>query len=87
MAQIADGRKYQQQVNRLVQSLNRMVRYSNQRHILTPQEQALLDKQQHFNYGDLTKMEQARLKTEVDIMWSQIPQHLQDKAQEMAGLR
>lgn len=58
-----------------------------QRQILTPQEQALLDKQQHDTYSDLPLIDQQRLKTEVDIMWNQIPEHLQDKAQRLAGLK
>jgi hypothetical protein len=86
VAQIADGRKCQQQVNRMAQALNRLVR-STRRNVLTPQEQALFDKQQHCNYSQLTQVEQTRLKTEVDTMWNQIPRHLQDKAQELAGLR
>jgi hypothetical protein len=63
-----------------------MVRKGPGRHILTPQEQALLDRQQHFGYGDLSQDEQQKLKGEIDSMWGQIPAHLQDKARDLAGI-
>lgn len=86
VAQIADPRKYQSQVNRLVSALNRLLRRGS-RNLLTPQEQALLDKQQHDTFTELSPVEQKRLTTEIDIMWNQIPSHLQDKAQKLAGLK
>ena len=86
VAQIEDGKKYQQQYNRLLSAYHQMVRRGPGRQMLTPQEQALLDKQQHFGYGDLAPVEQQKLKEEVDVMWGQIPSHLQDKARNLAGI-
>lgn len=54
--------------------------------MLTPQEQALLDKQQHFGFSDLSQGEQQKLTHEVENMWGQIPAHLQEKARNLAGI-
>jgi hypothetical protein len=86
IAQIADGRKYQSQVNKLSGALNRLLRRGTQ-NLLTPREQALMDKQDHVTYADLKPAEQQKLKAEIDMMWGQIPEHLQEKAQRLAGLR
>lgn len=86
MAQIEDGKKYQAQYNRLLQSYRRLVKQAPGRSILTPQEQALLDRQQHYGFGDLAPDEQRKLSAEVETMWGQIPAHLQDKARKMAGI-
>ena len=59
---------------------------STQRQILTPQEQALLDKQQHVEFSELSAGEQRRLQAEVDSLFGQIPAHLQQKAKDMAGV-
>ena len=86
IAQIADGREYQSQVNKLSAALNRLLNRGTQ-NLLTPREQALLDKQDHVTYSKLQSAEQEKLKAEIDLMWGQIPAHLQEKAQRMAGLR
>jgi len=86
VAQIEDGKKYQQQYNKMLQSYRRLAKQVPGRNILTPQEQALLDKQQHFGFSDLAPDEQQQLQREVDSMWGQIPAHLQDKARGMAGI-
>jgi hypothetical protein len=57
-----------------------------QRNILTPQEQQLLDKQQHYSFDELTTGEQQQLKSEIDSMWGQIPAHLHEKARNLAGV-
>lgn len=87
VAQIEDGKKYQQQYNRLLQSYRRLVKQTPGRNILTPQEQALLDRQQHFGFSDLSPDEQRKLTNEMETMWGQIPAHLQEKARGMAGLQ
>lgn len=86
ISQIADGRKFQSQINRLVSSLNRLRRRGS-RNLLTPREQALMDRQDHVTFSEMTAIEQRRVQVEVDMMWGQIPAHLQEKAQKMAGLR
>lgn len=86
VAQIEDGRKYQQQYNRLLSSYRRLVKRGPSKQLLTPQEQALLDKQQHYGFNDLSQGEQGKLKSEIDSMWSQIPAHLQSKARNLAGI-
>jgi hypothetical protein len=86
VAQIEDGRKYQQQYNKLLNAYRRLVRKGPGQQVLTPQEQALLDKQQHYGYSDLSQPEQQKLKGEIDVMWGQIPAHLQDKARGLAGI-
>lgn len=65
---------------------NRLVKQGVQRQILTPQEQALLDRQQHVDFGELSAGEQRRMKAEIDSMFGQIPAHLQEKARGMAGM-
>lgn len=86
ISQIEDGRKYLSQVNKLTSALNRLLK-RGARNLLTPQEQALLDKQDHVTFSEMAPVEKQRIQTEVDIMWGQIPEHLQEKAQRMAGLR
>lgn len=86
MAQIEDGKKFQQQYNRLLASYKRLVKQTPGRSILTPQEQALLDRQQHYEFSELSPQEQQQLNQEVASMWGQIPAHLQDKARKMAGI-
>lgn len=73
-------------MNRMVQAHNRLSRASGQRNIPTPQEQALLDKQQHYDFSELSQAEQQQLKSEMDSMWGQIPAHLQEKAKGLAGI-
>ena len=63
-----------------------MVAAGPARTLPTPQEQALLDKQQHYEFSELSQQEQMRLKGELDSMWGQIPAHLQDKAKKLAGV-
>ena len=86
MAQIEDGKKYQTQYNRMLQSYRRLVKHVPGRSILTPQEQALLDRQQHWGFSELAPDEQRKLSAEMETMWGQIPAHLQDKARNMAGI-
>ena len=86
ISQIYDGKKYQSQVDKLSSALNRLVKRGTQ-NLLTPREQALMDKQDHVTYSKLKVEEQAKLKAEIDLMWGQIPAHLQEKAQRLAGLR
>lgn len=86
ISQIEDGRKYLSQVNKLTSALNRLLKRGT-RNLLTPQEQALLDKQDHVTFSEMAPVEKQRIQTEVDIMWGQIPEHLQEKAQKLAGLR
>jgi hypothetical protein len=87
VAQIEDGKKYQQQYNRLLQAYRRLVKQAGtQRSIPTPREQALLDKQQHYGFNELSVDEQRKLSAEMETMWGQIPAHLQDKARGMAGI-
>lgn len=63
-----------------------MVAAGSMRTMPTPQEQALLDKQQHYEFSELSQQEQMRLKGELDSMWGQIPAHLQQKARDLAGV-
>ena len=86
MAQIEDGKKYQQQYNKLLSAFRRLEKQGPGRNILTPQEQALLDRQQHFGFNDLAPDEQQKLIGEINSMWGQIPAHLQEKARGMAGV-
>ena len=86
VAQIEDGKKFQTQYNRLLASYKRLVKHTPGRNILTPQEQALLDRQQHFGFDELTPQEQRQLKHEIDGLMGQIPKHLQEKARKMAGM-
>jgi hypothetical protein len=84
VAQIADGRKFQTQVNKLVFALNQLLR-RGVRNLLTPQEQALFDRQQHVGFAELSEGEKQKLNSEIDSMWGQIPAHLQQKARTLAG--
>ena len=86
MAQIEDGKKFQQQYNRLLGMYKRMAKQVPGRTILTPQEQALLDRQQHLEFGELSPQEQRQLRHEIDGLMGQIPAHLQEKARKMAGI-
>lgn len=86
VAQIADGKKFQSQYDRLLRSYRQLVRAGVQRNIATPREQALLDRQEHSSFEDLSPMEQQKLKQEMDNMWGQIPAHLQEKARKLAGV-
>lgn len=70
----------------MLQAYRRLVQVSRSRNILTPQEQALLDKQQHYSFSDLSASEQQRLNNELSNMWGQIPAHLQEKAKKLAGV-
>lgn len=85
LTQIADGKKFQQQYNKFVSAYRRLMRHS-QRSLLTPQEQTLLDRQQHFAFSEMAQEEQRQIMSEVDGMWSQIPKHLQEKARTLAGI-
>lgn len=85
ISQIADGRKYESQVNKLVSALKRLLKRGI-RNLLTPQEQALFDKQQHVGFEELNEAEQRKLRGEIDSMWGQIPAHLQQKARILAGV-
>lgn len=49
--------------------------------MLTPKEREALDAQQHVKFADLPESERAQR----DAMWSQIPAHLREKANKMAG--
>lgn len=86
VSQIEDGKKFQSQYNRMLRSYRTLVNHRPSRTILTPQEQALLDKQQHYGFGDLSPDEQRKLNSEIGDMWGQIPAHLQDKAKKLAGV-
>lgn len=86
IAQIYDGKKYQAQVNKLSSALNRLLRRGTT-NLLTPREQALIDKQDHVTFSEMPTEERMKLKTEIDVMWEQIPAHLQEKARGMAGLK
>jgi len=85
IAQIADGRKFQSQINKFVFALNQLLR-RGARNLLTPQEQALFDKQQHVGFDELSEGEKVKLQGEIDSMWGQIPAHLQEKARRLAGV-
>lgn len=63
-----------------------LVRASAQRVVPTPVEQALLDKQQHYEFNELSQQEQMKLQGEVDSLFGQIPVHLQEKARRLAGV-
>ena len=86
MAQIEDGKKFQRQYNRLLGSYKQLMRHAPGRTVLTPQEQALLDRQQHMEFSELSPREQRQLKHEIDGLMGQIPKHLQEKARMMAGM-
>lgn len=86
VAQIEDGKKFNSQYQRLLRAYRALVQSGSSRSILTPQEQALLDKQQHYGFSDLSTEEQQKLSGEVDSLFGQIPEHLQKKARDMAGV-
>lgn len=50
---------------------------------MTPEEQLALESQGHYSFRDMSQQEQVQLKSEIDNMWSQIPEHLQEKARNM----
>lgn len=52
---------------------------------MTPAEQQALDAQGHFRLSALPEDEQRQLTAQRDSLWSQIPEHLQEKARRMAG--
>lgn len=83
---IDDGKKFSAQYNKLLRAYNRLVAAGPTRTMPSPQEQALLDKQQHYDFSELSQQEQVRLKGELDNMWGQIPAHLQQKARDLAGV-
>jgi hypothetical protein len=87
IVRIDDGRKFQTQYNKLLAAYRRLVASgATQRNILTPQEQQLLDKQQHVGWAELGDREQKQLQREVDSLFGQIPAHLQEKARNLAGV-
>lgn len=86
IVRIDDGKKFQAQYSKLLRAYNRLIAAGPQRTIPSPQEQALFDKQQHYDFNELSKQEQMRLKDELDSMWGQIPEHLQKKARDLAGV-
>jgi hypothetical protein len=83
---IDDGKKFQAEYNKLLRAYRQLVAAGPARTMPTPQEQALLDRQQHVGFGELSDVEQQRLKGEIDSMWGQIPAHLQEKARGLAGV-
>lgn len=80
------GPTFQSLFNQMVRSYRQMVAAGPIRTLPSPQEQALLDKQQHYDFSELSQPEQMRLKGELDSMWEQIPAHLQQKARDLAGV-
>ena len=50
---------------------------------MTPQEQAALDAQGHYSFRDMAPEDQRELSAQIDDMWSQIPEHLKEKARNM----
>lgn len=72
--------------NQMIRSYRQMVAAGPTRTMPSPQEQALLEKQQHYEFSELSQQEQMRLKGEMDNMWGQIPAHLQKKARDLAGV-
>lgn len=52
---------------------------------MTPKEKWALEAQGHTRFNELPVEERSRMESERDSMWSQIPQHLQDKARKLAG--
>lgn len=86
IVRIDDGKKFQTQYNKLLRAYRKLMAAGPARTLPSPQEQALLDKQQHYDFSELSQQEQMRLKGELDSMWGQIPAHLQDKARKLAGV-
>lgn len=86
IVRIDDGKKFSAQYQKLLRAYNRLVAAGPARTLPTPQEQALLNKQQHYDFSELSQQEQMRLRGELDSMWGQIPAHLQDKARRLAGV-
>lgn len=70
----------------MLRAYKQLVQASAGRNIPTPQEQALLDRQQHYGFDELSPEEQQKLTQEMGNMWSQIPAHLQEKARKLAGV-
>ncbi len=85
-----DNKGYKEKVGQMVRAYNASYRRESapsQKQTLTPREQATFDAQQHYEFNNLPQPERDKLNAEVEVMWSQIPEHLQDKAQKMAGLK
>lgn len=78
--------KFTSAYNKLIRAYRMLMRAGAQRVMPTPTEQALLDKQQHFEFSELSQQEQMRLQGEVDSLFGQIPAHLQEKARNLAGV-
>jgi hypothetical protein len=86
IVRIDDGKKFQTQYNRLLMMYRRLVQAGPTRTMPSPQEQALLDRQQHVGFNEMSVEEQRRLQGEIDSLFGQIPAHLQDKARGLAGV-
>lgn len=86
IAQIEDGKKFTAQYNKLIRAYRTLVRASAQRVMPSPTEQALLDRQQHYDFSELSQAEQVRLQGEINSLFGQIPVHLQEKARNLAGV-
>lgn len=86
LAQVASQQHFNTGYNKLLRTYRMLVRAGNQRVMPTPVEQALLDRQQHVEFGELSQQEQMRLQGEVDSLFGQIPAHLQEKARNLAGV-
>ena len=52
---------------------------------MTYEEQVKLESQQHVRFNELSVAEQAKLATERESLWSQIPAHIQAKSRKLAG--
>lgn len=52
---------------------------------MTPKEKWALEAQGHTRFSELPDDERSRMESERDSMWSQIPAHLRDKANKLAG--
>jgi hypothetical protein len=52
---------------------------------MTEKEIEALQGQQHMKFANLPADEQEQFTAQRDAMWSQIPEHLRDKARKMAG--
>ena len=83
---IDSGKKFQTEYNRLLTAYRRLVQAGPARTLPTPQEQALLDRQQHVGWSELSAGERQKLQGEVDSLFGQIPAHLQEKARGLAGV-
>lgn len=86
IVRIDDGKKFQRQYDRLLRAYRQLVSTGPQRTMPSPQEQALLDRQQHVGWNEMSAEEQRKLSSEVDSLFGQIPAHLQAKARGLAGV-